>query len=180
MYKIIVGTTELEVVDMSTFAYMQGKGEKVLRIKVNADAISFEDLRKLLEGNEEAIAYYEDDKLMCDYVGYGKFESTYADGIHNVELHKASVDAQLNALLNANEKMTKSQAALERANAILTANNEMLVEQNGVLNGTLMELMETVIPTMFSDLAKSVEVLQSKVQVLENAKVVEEPVTTEE
>lgn len=173
MNKIIVGTTELEVVKLTPFAYMQGKGEKVLQIKVKAGVISFDDLRNLLECTENTVAYYEEDTLICEYVGYSGFEVTYSDGLYNVELHKASLDSQMSALLNANEKLTKSQAALENSNEALTKINRILVDQNELLTGTITDLIETVIPSMFSDMTQRLEILQLKLPVQKNDGVAE-------
>ena len=137
MNKIIVGEKEIEVMQLIPYAYMQGKGEKVLQIKVSASTATFEQLRNTLEDTGETVKYYEDSVLVCEYVGYGKFEAQYANGIYSVELHKTSLDEQMNALMNANEELNSAIAALEDANTALK-------EQNAMLESCIIEMSETV------------------------------------
>lgn len=120
MKKIVIGTTEIEVNSLTPFAYAQGKGEKVLQIEVAPEVASFEYLRSVLEGATEPICYKEDDKLICEYVGYGVFEAQYKNGVYKVELHKSSLDEQMSMLLNANERISKEIANInDEANEII-------------------------------------------------------------
>ncbi len=107
MKKIVVGTTEIEVTDLSAYVYDSGRGEKVLRITVDENTASFGDLKSVLNENEEPIQYFEDDALKCEYVGYNKFEAQYKDGLYKVELHMASVETQMVLLMAANERISK-------------------------------------------------------------------------
>lgn len=144
MNKIIVGAVEIEVLKVSAFTYDYGKGEKVLRIEVDDAVASFADLQAALEGATLPIQYFEGDTLKCEYVGYNKFESQYKDGIHKVEMHKATVDEQMSALLVANEKLTEAQAALEKANEQANKTIEMLEEQNTMLEACILEISEII------------------------------------
>lgn len=151
MKKIVVGTTEIMIVSLTPYAYMQGRGEKVLQIKVSAEETDFEGLRTALEGAEEPVRYYEDDVLVCEYAGYGTVEAQYAAGEYSVELHKKSLDGQVDALLSANEKLTGAVAALEEANTVLeqaaaalSQQNEALAAQNALLESCILEMSEIV------------------------------------
>lgn len=158
MKKIVIGTTEINVLSLTPYAYMQGKGEKVLQIRISAEGMDFESLRAALEGAEEPVKYYEDDTLLCEYAGYGVFEAQYAAGEYSVELHKVSLEEQMSVLLNANEQLTGAVAALEEArtvleqttetlaaqNETLAAQNETLAEQNALLESCILEMSEII------------------------------------
>ena len=152
MKKIVIGTTEIEVKSLTPFVYSQGKGEKVLRIEVDATVATFDQLRTALEGTTDPVQYMEDDALVCEYVGYGVFEAQYKDGVYNVELHKKSLDEQMSALLVANEKLNRENFTLTQAAEALEAQNEKLTEQNELLDGTLSELLENVLPATLDSL----------------------------
>jgi len=136
---------ELPVISLRPYAYANGKNEKFLKIEVSADSTTFDELRALLEGNTEPIEYYEDDALMCEYNGYSAFDCTYHEGKFTVELHKGTIVSQMSALLNSNETLLTENATLKENNAFLT-------EQNGMLNMTLTDLLEFVIPGMLMTL----------------------------
>lgn len=142
MKKIIVGETAIEVLSLSAYTYDYGRGEKVLRIEVDETAASFEELKAVLNGNEEPIQYFEDDALKCEYVGYNAFEALYKDGVYKVELHLASVESQMVMLLSSNERITAE-------NARITAENAGLKEQIKNINvsgdGEATEIINTML-----------------------------------
>lgn len=152
MKKIVIGTTEIEVKSLTPFAYSQGKGEKVLRIEVDATVATFDQLRAALEGATDPVQFWEDDALVCEYVGYGVFEAQYKDGVYTVELHKKSLDEQMSALLVANEKLTKANATLTKVAEDLTAQNEALMAQNALHDATLAEVLEVILPATLDEL----------------------------
>lgn len=144
MKKIVVGTTEIEVIKANAFVYEYGRGEKVVIIEVADGVVSFDDMKNLLEGNKEPIQYFDDETLLCEYVGYEKVEGTYANGTYKIELHKAGVSEQMAALLTANEKLNTALSALEEANAKAKGTIEMLEAQNAMLMECIMEMSEIV------------------------------------
>lgn len=152
MKKIVIGTTEIEVKSLTPFAYSQGKGEKVLRIEVDATVATFEQLRTTLEGATEPVQFWDGDAMACEYVGYGVFEAQYKDGVYIVELHKKSLDEQMSALLVANEKLNRANFTLTQAKEALEAQNEVLTEQNTMLSNTLAEVLEVILPATLEEL----------------------------
>lgn len=144
MNTILINNQELEVIKLTPFAYMSGKGEKTLQIKVAAEVAGFDVLKELFEGNESAIQYYEDETLVCEYVGYSSFECQYADGVFNVELKKGTLVDQMTALLNANETLNMAISALDEANAKASATIEMLEAQNAMLEACILEISEII------------------------------------
>lgn len=152
MKKIVIGTTEIEVKSLTPFAYSQGKGEKVLRIEVDATVASFDQLRTLLEGATDPVQFWEDDTMVCEYVGYGVFEAQYKDGVYTVELHKKSLDEQMSALLVANEKLNKANTVLTQAAEALAEQNAALAEQNALHDATLAEVLEVILPATLEEL----------------------------
>lgn len=144
MNKIKVGATEIEAVALRPYAYVNGKSDKFLKIEVSAEVLSFEALRTLLEDTEETIEYYEDEKLICSYVGYSKFEAQYKDGLYSVEMHKTGIVEQMSALLTANETLMDAVNALESANAKANETIEMLEMQNAMLEQCVLEMSEVV------------------------------------
>lgn len=151
MNKIKINDQELEVIKLTPYAYMGGKGEKTLQIKVAAAVADFETLKGLFEGTTDAIKYHEDGTLVCEYNGYSDFECRYLDGIFNIELKKGTLVDQVTALHNANETLCKAMNALELANAMLTESNkaqaatiELLAEQNAMLEDCILELSEAI------------------------------------
>lgn len=144
MNTILINNQELEVIKLTPFAYMSGKGEKTLQIKVAADVAGFEVLKGLFEGNEGAIQYYEDETLVCEYVGYSAFECQYAEGVFSVELKKGTLVDQMTALLNANETLSKAINTLELANAQKQETIEKLEGQNDLLMQCIMEMSEII------------------------------------
>lgn len=119
MKKIIVAANEIEVLSLNAYTYDHGRGEKVLRIEVDENTASFEDLKAVLNGNEEPIQYFEDDALKCEYIGYNRFTSQYADGKHNIELHMASMETQMVLLAASNERITAENARITAENGTL-------------------------------------------------------------
>lgn len=144
MKTILVGSTEIEVTSFNAYTYSNGRGEKVLQFKVLAENATFEDLRGVLENNEQPIKCMEDDVLVCEYVGYGVFEAQYSNGVYDVEMHKTTITEQMNALLNANEKLNSAVAALESANAKADETIKMLEEQNAMLEACILEISEII------------------------------------
>lgn len=177
MKQIIIGDTGIGIESLTPYVYDSGKGEKVLRIIISAEHIGFGALRDVLENCTEPIQYLEDDVLKCEYVGYGKFEAQYKDGLYHVELHKASIGEQMAALLVANERLTEANSALQETAKSLTEQNEILAEQNIMLSTTLSEVLENIIPGTIGEIVGMVETLEARVAVLEN--VSEETVTDE-
>ena len=154
MKKIVIGTTEIEVKSFTPVAYTQAKGEqeKVLRIEVDATVATFEELRAALENAKDPVQYKEDDKLVCEYVGYGAFSALYKNGVYTVELHKKSLVEQITALLVANERLTDANNTLTQAAAALAAQNERLMEQNALHDATLAEVLEVILPATLDEL----------------------------
>lgn len=151
MNNIVINGQKLEVMQLTPFAYMGGKGEKVLQIKVSYGVIDFNDLKGLFDGNTGAIKYYEGEVLKCEYNGYSVFECTYANGVFDIELKKGTLVDQVTALHNANETLSKAVNTLELANAILTESNaaqaetiELLAEQNAMLEECILEMSEVI------------------------------------
>ena len=180
MKQIVIGEIAIEVLSLTPYVYDYGKGEKVLKIDVSAEYIGFEALRNALENASESIKYYEEEVLVCEYVGYGKFEAQYKDGIYHVEMHKTSIDEQMSALLVANEKLNKANATLQATTESLTAQNEILAEQNVMLSTTLSEVLETIIPSTIGEIMVMIGTLDERVTALEiKETVVEETVTDE-
>jgi len=152
MKKIVIGTTTIEVKNLTPFAYSQGKGEKVLRIEVDATVASFDQLRTTLEGATDPVQFWDGDAMVCEYVGYGVFEAQYKDGVYTVELHKKSLDEQMSALLVANEKLNKANTVLTKAAEALAAQNAALAEQNALHDATLAEVLEVILPATLEEL----------------------------
>lgn len=151
MNAIVVNNQELEVMQLTPFAYMGGKGEKVLQIKVAEDVAGFNVLKELFDGNTGAIKYYEAEELKCEYNGYSAFECTYAKGVFDIELKKGTLVDQVTALHNANETLSKAVNTLELANATLADSNaaqaktiELLTEQNAMLEACVLEMSEII------------------------------------
>ena len=179
MKKIVIGTTTIEVKSLTPFAYSQGKGEKVLRIEVDATAADFEQLRTTIEGATEPVQFWEDTTMVCEYVGYGVFEAQYKDGVYTVELHKKSLDEQMSALLVANEKLNKANAALTKTAEALEAQNAHLLEQNALHDATLAEVLEVILPATLEELWAMVMNHDDRLTVLE-LQAVTEPTETDE
>lgn len=152
MKTILVGSTEIEVMSCNAYTYSQGRGEKVLQFKVSAENATFETLKSVLENNEQAIQYREDDNLVCEYVGYGVFEAQYKNGVYDVEMHKTTITEQMNALLNANERLLAANDALQQTSDMLVEQNAVLAEQNTMLEFTMAEIMEVTIPAMLEEM----------------------------
>lgn len=144
MNTVVINNQELEVISLTPYAYMGGKGEKTLQVKVAAEVAGFEVLKELFDGNTGAIKYYENDELKCEYNGYSAFECQYANEVFSIELKKGTLVDQVTALHNANETLSKAVNTLEEANAVLTASNEALAEANAMLEGCVLELSEIV------------------------------------
>lgn len=144
MKTILVGSTEIEVVSFNAYTYNGGMGEKVLQFKIAAENVTFETLKETLDNNEQPIRYMEDDTLVCEYVGYGVFEAKYSNGVYEVELHKTSIVEQMNALLNANERLNLALNALDEANGKAAATIAMLEEQNAMLEMCILEISEII------------------------------------
>lgn len=169
MKKIVIGNTSIGIESLTPYVYDYGKGEKVLRIDVSAENIGFGRLREALENSAEPIQYFEDDTLVCEYVGYGTFEAQYKAGHYNVELHKRSISEQMSALLIANEKLNTANATLQKTADSLTEQNDILAEQNILLNSTLCEVLETIIPGATMEILEMVGALDERVTLLETA-----------
>ena len=167
MKKIVIGTTQIEVKSLTPFAYSQGKGEKVLRIEVDATVATFEQLRATLENAKDPVQYKEGDALVCEYVGYGVFEALYKDGVYNVELHKKSLDEQMSALLVANEELTKANDTQKQVSEMLLAQNETLTKQNATLDKTLAEVLEVILPATLDELLLMVMSHEERLSALE-------------
>lgn len=158
MKAIVINNQELEVIQLTPFAYMSGKGEKVLQIKVAEEVAGFNVLKELLDGNTGAIKYYEGEAFKCEYNGYSVFECTYANGVFDIELKKGTLVDQVTALHNANETLSKAVNTLELANAALAESNaalaesneaqaatiELLAEQNAMLEECILEMSEVI------------------------------------
>lgn len=181
MKQIIIGDTGIGIESLTPYVYDSGKGEKVLRIVVSAEHIGFGALRDVLENNAEPIQYMEDDKLVCEYVGYGTFEAQYKDGKYSVELHKASIGEQMSALLVANERLVEAQTALELANAQKDETITLLAMQNEMHQTALSEILEVVIPNFLGEIMATVQLLDARVTALESEEelVVEEVIEEE-
>lgn len=144
MRAIVINNQELEVMQLTPYAYMGGKGEKTLQIKVAADVAGFDVLKELLDGNTGTIKYYEDETLVCEYNGYSDFECRYIDGVFNIELKKGTLVDQVTALHNANETLSKAVNTLELANAAKDQTITLLTEQNAMLEACILEISEII------------------------------------
>ena len=144
MNSIVINNQELEVMKLTPYAYMGGKGEKTLQIKVSAEVAGFDVLKELFEDSQDTIKYYEGDTLVCEYDGYSDFECRYIDGVFNIELKKGTLVEQVNTLLTANERLTMALNALDEANATAAATIAMLEEQNAMLEGCILEISEII------------------------------------
>lgn len=149
MKKIVIGTVEIEVQKLEPYSYDYGRGEKVLRITVDENTVSFEDLKSVLNGSEDPIQYFEDDKKKCEYVGYNKFTAQYKDGTYKVELHLAGMESQMVLLLASNERITAENARITEdnfalANAVvgLQKENTDIKEENSELSSAVAGLMK--------------------------------------
>lgn len=144
MNTIVINNQELEVIKLTPYAYMGGKGEKTLQIKVAADVAGFEVLKGLFDGSTDTIKYKEDETLVCEYDGYSHFECRYIDGVFNIELKKGTLVDQVSALLTANERLTMALNALDEANAKKDVTINALEEQNALLMQCVMEMSEII------------------------------------
>ena len=144
MNAIVINKQELEVLKLTPYAYMSGKGEKTLQIKVSAEVAGFDVLKGLFDGATGTIEYYEDDTLVCEYNGYSDFECRYLDGVFNIELKKGTLVDQVNALLTANERLNMAVNALDEANAAKDQTIAMLTEQNAMLEACILEISEVI------------------------------------
>lgn len=144
MNAVVINNQELEVLKLTPYAYMGGKGEKTLQIKVAAEVAGFDVLKELFEDSEGTIKYYENETLVCEYNGYSDFECRYIDGVFNIELKKGSLVDQVSSLLTANEKLNKAISALNEANAAKDQTIELLKEQNAMLEACILEISEVI------------------------------------
>lgn len=144
MNAVVINKQELEVMKLTPYAYMGGKGEKTLQIKVAADVAGFDVLKELFDGNTGVIQYYEEDTLVCEYEGYSDFECRYLDGVFNIELKKGTLVDQVSTLLTANERLTMALNALDEANAKASATIELLEAQNAMLEACILEISEII------------------------------------
>lgn len=144
MNTIVINNQELEVMKLTPYAYMGGKGEKTLQIKVDSEVAGFEVLKELFEASQDTLKYYEDETLVCEYEGYSDFECRYIDGVFHVELKKGTLVDQVSALLTANEKLSKAINTLELANAKKDETISALEEQNAMLEACILEISEII------------------------------------
>lgn len=144
MNAVVINNQELEVIKLTPYVYMSGKGEKTLQIKVAADVAGFEVLKGLFDGSTGSIKYYEDETMVCEYEGYSHFECRYLDGVFNIELKKGTLVDQVGALLTANEKLNMAVNALDEANAAKDQTIELLAEQNAMLEACILEISEII------------------------------------
>ena len=128
MNAIVINNQELEVLSLTPYVYMGGKGEKTLQIKVSAEVAGFDTLKE----------------FKCEYEGYSSFECTYANGVFNVELKKGTLVDQVNTLLTANERLTMALNALDEANGKASATIELLEAQNAMLEACILEISEII------------------------------------
>lgn len=144
MNTVVINNQELEVISLTPYAYMGGKGEKTLQVKVAEDVAGFEVLKGLFNGNTGAIKYYENEELKCEYNGYSAFECKYANGVFDIELKKGTLVEQVTALHNANETLSKAVNTLEKANAVQADTITLLTDQNAMLEACILEISEMV------------------------------------
>ena len=144
MNTVVINNQELEVISLTPYAYMGGKGEKTLQVKVAEDVAGFEVLKELFNGNTGAIKYYENEELKCEYNGYSAFECKYVNGVFDIELKKGTLVEQVTALHNANEALSKALNALDEANAKANATIELLEAQNAMLEACILEISEVI------------------------------------
>lgn len=144
MNTIELKNQELEVISLTPYAYMSGKGEKTLQIKVAEDVAGFSALKELFNGYTGAIKYLENDELKCEYNGYSVFECKYTEGVFDIELKKGTLVEQVTALHNANETLSKAINTLELANATKDETIEALKAQNAMLEACILEISEII------------------------------------
>lgn len=144
MNTVVINNQELEVISLTPYAYMGGKGEKTLQVKVAEDVADFKTLKELFNGNTGAIKYYENEELKCEYNGYSAFECKYANGVFDIELKKGTLVEQVTALHNANETLSKAVNTLEKANAVQADTITLLTDQNAMLEECILEISEMV------------------------------------
>lgn len=144
MNTIVINNQELEVIKLTPYAYMGGKGEKTLQIKVSPSVAGFDVLKELFDGATDAIKYYEDEVLVCEYEGYSSFECQYSGGEFSIELKKGTLVDQVSALLTANERLNMALNALDEANGKASATIAMLEEQNAMLEACILEISEII------------------------------------
>lgn len=144
MNTVVINNQELEVIKLTPYAYMGGKGEKTLQIKVAAEVAGFDVLKELFDGATDAVKYYEDDELKCEYNGYSDFECQYANGVFSIELKKGTLVDQVGALHTANEQLTKAIKTLETANTVQADTIELLESQNAMLEACILEISEII------------------------------------
>ena len=144
MNAIVINNQELEVIKLTPYAYMGGKGEKTLQVQVSADVAGFDTLKELFDGSSDTIKYYEGDTLVCEYEGYSDFECRYSDGVFNIELKKGTLVDQVSTLLTANERLNMALNALDEANGKAAATIAMLEEQNAMLEACILEISEII------------------------------------
>ena len=130
MKKIIVGERQIEVEACYAFVKDYGRGEKVLLIKASKEKISLAELGEILDGDTSQIDYYEDDKLMCCYVGYDSYEVLLRDGTYSIEMHKAGLDDRMDALLVNNERLSAYAGEIKTENLNLAKAVVAVKEEN--------------------------------------------------
>lgn len=179
MKKIVIGATEIEVLDFKAFSPDYGRGEKYLKFEVDASVTPFDVLKTALDRNEMPVQYFEDDVLKCEYVGYGVFKSQYENGKHKVDLHMNSIVQQMDALLLANEKLNDANTKLQMASDMLAEQNTILSEQNTMHQITLTEVLESVIPNFLGEITTMVLALEARVSAIESKDFVETETVTD-
>lgn len=147
MKKIKVGAVEIEVISLEPYVPSYGRGEKMLLIEA-AKTVPFQLLQETLDGTQEPIQYFEDEELVCEYAGYNSFEASYSDGKFTVTLRMATIQEQIVAALNAQERLTRESISLNNSLAVLSEENVSLRNEVQHLieeNASLMEQVNNIV-----------------------------------
>lgn len=89
--KIIINNKELQIEGFYPFRYDYGKGKEVLRIEVLESNHNFDEVKALMNVDNQNIEYLEDEEKKIEYIGYCKdFSCNYVDGKYSVEITRIS------------------------------------------------------------------------------------------
>lgn len=140
--KIKIGSTELVVREFYPFRYADGK--LVLRFEVKQSDMDFQELRKLLQNNQNPIEFYEkenDSKPACVYYGYSEFTVQYEQGKYYVEqITPSTLQSTVESL----------QIKVKEQDSFLSRQEELIQNQSFIIDTLIESILEMSIE-IYSD-----------------------------
>ena len=121
----------------------------VLRFEVKQSDMDFQELRELLQGNQNPIEFYQEEsnKPACIYYGYSEFTAQYERGKYCVEqITPSTLQSAVEAL----------QAKIKEQEAVLFQQTEVIQNQSIVID-TLTESVLGMSMEVYSDQGQEVE-----------------------